>query len=356
MSGFDALDPYSRRAPATLPSGVAASFTTIGVPAGPIDLDPSYRSAFERSLDMARDLGLRVIPMDIAAFLEVAQLLYSGPWVAERYAAFGHLLDGDGADPTVRQVVLAGRDMTAVAAIEAFEKLATLRRRSEACWEDIDALLLPVTPTHPTLAAVAADPIGVNSRLGTFTNFVNLLDLCALAVPGVDTAEGLPFGVQFIAPAFADQPLLDLAARWTGEPLPVATPKPGMAEVVLVGAHMSGLPLNHLVSGRGGRLLRRARTADGYDLVRVPGPGVPRPALIAGAGPEAGFAVEVWEIPLQTLGNLASELSSPLRLGQLRLDDGTSALGYVGDDTALSQADSLNGYDGWRAYLRDNSP
>ncbi len=229
MAGFDPLDPWSRVAPATTPPGIAASFEAVGIPDMSIDLDPEYRLAFDQSVHKARKLGLRVVTVDVSAFLDAAKLLYAGPWVAERYSAFGRLLDPDGPhlDPAVRQVVMAGRDMSAAAAFQAFETLAGLRRISERVWGDIDALLLPVTPTHPTLAEVAADPLGVNSRLGTFTNFVNLLDLCAVAVPGHDTTAGLPFGVQFIAPAFADTPLLDLAAMWMGEPAAPPQPKAG---------------------------------------------------------------------------------------------------------------------------------
>ena len=351
MVGIDPLDPWSRAAPPNPPPGIAATFTTIGIPSLPIDLDPAYRMAFEKSLQKARDLGLNLVPVDITSFLEAAQLLYAGPWVAERYSGFGRFLEPDGPhlDPSVRQIVMAGRDVTAAAAFDAFDTLAELRRRGERIWGDIDALLLPVTPTHPTLAEVAADPFGVNSRLGTFTNFVNLLDLCAIAVPGVDTQDGLPFGVQLIAPAFADGPLLDLAASWMGEEVQQMQAKPGTASLVLVGAHMSGLPLNGLVSRRGGQLLRRARTASGYRMMRVPGAGVARPGLIAGEGPAPGFAVEVWEVPLQTLGALAAELSPPLRFGQVRLADGSTVLGYLGDDVALAAAEDISGFGGWRA-------
>jgi allophanate hydrolase len=352
MAGFDPLDPSSRPAPGAPPPGIAARFETVGVPALPVDLDPAYAVAYEKSVQKARHLGLRVVTVDVAPFLEAAAMLYTGPWVAERYSAFGRFLEEDGPhlDPTVRRIVLGGRDSTAWAAFDAFEKLAELRRRSEGAWGHVDALLLPVTPTHPTLAEVTADPLGVNSRLGTFTNFVNLLDLAAIAVPGIDTEAGLPFGIQFIAPAFADDPLLDLASVWMGENVVAPKPKPAAAALALVGAHMSGLPLNHLVSARGGRFLRRARTASGYRMMRVPGAGVPRPGLVSGAGPADGFAVEIWELPLHTLGSLAAELSPPLRFGQLRLSDGTTVLGYLGDDVALSTAEDISEYGGWRAY------
>ncbi|HEX4428263.1 MAG TPA: allophanate hydrolase [Frankiaceae bacterium] len=353
MAGFDPLDPWSRAAPPALPPGIAAHFGTIAIPDGPVDLDAAYSAAFADSVQRARNLGLRVVPVDVSAFLAAAQLLYEGPWVAERYAAFGHLLepDADYLDPSVRAIAMRGREMSAAGVFEAFERLARLKRQSESVWSNVDALLLPTAPTHPTPAEVAADPLGVNARLGTFTNFVNLLDLCAVAVPGVDTADGRPFGVQLIAPAFADTPLLDLAATWMGEAPPASTPhpKPGTAAVALVGAHQSGLVLNGLVAQRGGRLLRRARTSSGYRMMRVPGPGVPRPGLISGDGPAEGFAVEIWEVPLQTLGSLAAELSAPLRLGPLHLADGSFVLGYLGDDIALASAEDVSAYGAWRA-------
>ena len=346
LAGPDPDDPWSRAAPVSLPPGVARVLTTVGVPAQVLDLDEDTRTAWGRAVDHARGLGLEVVPVDVAPFLEAALLLYGGPWVAERYAAVGHLVEQDGPhlDPTVAGIIRAGSTLTAADAFRAFDRLAALRRRTEPVWERIDALLLPVTPGHPTVAAVQADPVGVNSRLGMYTNFVNLLDQCAIAVPAGRRDDGLPYGVQLVAPAFADLPLLDLASRWCGEP--VSAPVPGPT-VVVVGAHLSGLSLNGALVRRGGRLLRRARTAGGYRLLRVPD-GVPRPALVDGDGPERGFAVEVWELPAQGLGELLAEVGPPLRLGQVRLADGSTAVGFVGDPTALAGAQDLSGFDGWR--------
>jgi allophanate hydrolase len=346
MVGPDPSDPWSRRRPVALPPGVAKVMTTIGVPRQALDLDGATETAWSRALDTARSLGCHLVPVDVEPFLEAALLLYGGPWVAERWVAVGHLVEQDGPhlDPVVAAIIRGGAALTAADAFRAFEALAALRLQTEPVWDRIDALLLPVTPGHPTVAELQADPIGVNSRLGTFTNFVNLLDLCAVAVPAGTRDDGLPYGVQLIAPAFADGPLLDLASRWCGEP--VVAPEPA-STVVVVGAHLTGLPLNHQLVSRGGTLLRRDRTAGGYRMLRV-ATGVPRPALVAGDGPAEGFAVEVWELPAQGVGELAALVGPPLSLGQVRLADGTSALGFVGDATALAGAEDLSHLDGWR--------
>jgi allophanate hydrolase len=210
LAGFDPLDPWSRIA--ALPPGVARPMRVIGVPSGPLDLSPSFAAAWQAALSRATSVAAQVVEVDISAFLDAGALVYSGPWIAERWACFGSLLSGPGVDPVVRSVVSAGRDVTGSAVFSGLDRLATLRRATEPVWESVDTLLLPVAPCHPLASEVAADPVGVNSRLGTYTNFVNLLDLCAVAVPVSGT-----FGVQLIAPAFADRPLLDLASRWMGE-------------------------------------------------------------------------------------------------------------------------------------------
>lgn len=343
----DPADSYSREAPVALPPGVARVFTTVGVPSQELDLDPETRTAWARALQHARTLGLHLVKVDVAPYLEAATLLYNGPWVAERTAAVGHLVakDGPHLDPTVAGIIRAGATLTAVEAFRAFDRLAELRRAAQGTWDRIDALLLPVTPGHPTVAQVQTDPVGANSRLGTFTNFVNLLDQCAVAVPAGQRDDGLPYGVQLIAPAFADGPLLDLASRWCGEDLP-AVPVP-TSVIVVAGAHMSGLPLNRMLVSRGGRFERRERTEGGYRLLRVPD-GPPRPGLVDGDGPAGGFAVEVWELPAQGLGELVAEVGAPLRLGAVRLSDGTTMPGFLGDAAALADADDLSHLDGWR--------
>ena len=217
LVAFDPADPWSRPMPPRPPAGVAAEARVLAVPDGPLDLGREHTTAWKLALAHAATVA-RLVPVDIEPFLAAGKLLYGGPWVAERWAGFGHLLGGPSVDPTVRRIVAAGRDIAGPDVFAALDALAALRRATEPVFAGADALLLPTTPVHPTLAEVAADPVGVNARLGTYTTFVNLLDLCAIAVPAGRRADGLPFGVQLIGPAFADPMLIDLAARWCGEP------------------------------------------------------------------------------------------------------------------------------------------
>ncbi|HWD82661.1 MAG TPA: allophanate hydrolase, partial [Kribbella sp.] len=320
MVAYDPDDAWSRRA-ADLPrrrSGGAES-PVIGVPDQALDLDPLHDRAWQATLDEAHRLG-EVVKVDVRPLLEAADLLYSGPWLAERWLAFGDKLDDDPAvDPTVRAIVHGGEALTAAAAFAGFDRLATLARASEYLWTQVDALLLPVTSEHPTLAEVAADPIGVNSRLGRFTNMVNLLDLCAVAFPGKDRADGLPFGIQLLAPAGHDESLIDLAALWCGEPVPPRAPD-GDVLLAVAGAHLSGQPLNDQLVRRGARLAYIARTAPSYRMYLVDGP---RPGLTRtlnrtpADGP--GIEVEVWTMPGPELAGFASTVDPPLAIGPLEL-------------------------------------
>jgi allophanate hydrolase len=352
--GVDQGDPLSRQRPAQLPAGIAARMRVVAVPAGPLDLDPQHQVAWQAALSRVRRFAAAVVPVDVTPFLAAARLLYEGPWVAERWAAVGHLLDPDGPhlDPTVRSIIQRGRAVTGVEVFDGEYRLATLRRATEGIWAEVDALLLPVTPGHPRLADVAADPIGVNSRLGTYTNFANLLDLCAVAVPAGIRADGLPFGVQFVAPAFADEPLLDLAAAWCGEPVGEPAVAAGSTLLAVVGAHMSGLPLNPELLALGARLHHRARTAAGYRLYRLPDNGIPRPGLVrTGDGPAAGIAVEVWQLPQQAVGLLADTTPAPLSLGRLELAGGTTVLGFLAEEYGVRDAIDITRMGGWRTAI-----
>ena len=213
-------------------------------------------------------------------------------------------------------------------------------------------MLLPTTPCHPTQDQVRADPVGVNSRLGTYTNMANLLDLCAVAFPAGQRPDGLPFGVQLLAPAFADGPLLDLASLLTGESSTAAKPLPsGRSLLAVCGAHMSGEPLNHVLTEAGARLHCRTRTAAGYQMVRIEG-GLPRPGLLdTGDGPAGGIDIELWEAPDDLIRQLAVDTEPPLMIDRVRLEDGSSVSGFVANPTGLSDAPDISATGGWRAHL-----
>jgi len=362
MVCFDPADPYSRREPAgELPGPVGALSSTrhrpvIGIPDLDLDLDPVHQEVWEQAIAHAATLAT-VIPVDVRPFLEAGELLYAGPWLAERALSFGHLLtDGDHIDPTVRAIVTQADGMTAADAFAGMYRLAGLRRQSEPTWDLVDALLLPVTPGHPTLAEVAADPIGVNRGLGRFTTMTNLLDLCAVVVPAGMRPDGLPFGVQLLAPAFSDRKLLDLAARWCGE-APLPTPPTGLDGTVLLavaGAHLSGQPLNHDLLRLGGRLAYPARTDPSYRMFEIAGP-VRRPGLTRDTATRAqggvGIEVEVWRLPVSGMVRLLTSVTPPLAIGPMDLADGTRVLGFVASGNEAYAGREITSFGGWRAYL-----
>jgi allophanate hydrolase len=333
---FDPHDPWSRPMPARPPAGVAARMRVVAVPDAPLDLAPAHEAAWVEAVDRLRGVAAEVVTVDVSPFLAAARLLYDGPWVAARYAAFGHLLDPDGPhlDPTVRRIVLRGRDVTGADVFAGIDRLAALRRATDPVWREVDALMLPVTPDHPRLVDVAADPVGVNAGLGRFTNFVNLLDLAAVAVPAGWRGDGLPFGVQFVAPAFADEPLLDLAAAWCGEPA-LAGPEPAGYTLLAVpsgrgfDAGPDTVPATGLHAGLDTGLAAvaalelRGRMPPGY---RPAGPGF----APAGSGPAGGVAVQVWRLPDAAVGRLLAAFPA-LRGRAVDLADGTTVTALIAD-------------------------
>ncbi len=349
IAGPDAADPWSR----TVAQRPTPPRPVIAVPAGELGLDPLHQAAWASAISKAREMWA-VVEVDVSAFLEAATLLYDGPWVAERRLAFGDALtDGDPAvDPTVRALVAGSPDLSAVDAFAAFHQLAVLDAATQQVWRGADALLLPVTPTHPTLAEVAADPIGVNTELGRFTNMTNLLDLCAVAVPGPARGDGLPFGVQLLAPAGGDRALLDLAAVWCGEEPagPVAVDR---VDLVVAGAHLAGEPLNADLVARGGVFVRAATMAPDYRMYVVDGP-LPRPGvtrLPAGiVGPASVLEVEVWSLPTAAMTGFQATIAPPLGLGQVDLADGTRVLGFLCSADGVDPDRDITAYGGWRAW------
>jgi allophanate hydrolase len=360
MVAYDADDPYAR-AMSALPrtrstvsaAGATSGTAVIGVPDLPLGLDPLHEQAWQQTVEQAHKLGT-VVRVDVRPLLEAAELLYAGPWLAERWLAFGDKLDDDPAvDPTVRAIVRKGAALTASDAFAGFDRLASIARATEPLWTKVDALLLPVTETHPTLAEVGADPVGVNSRLGRFTNMVNLLDLCAIAFPGPARDDGLPFGVQLLAPAGHDEVVIDLAAAWCGEPRTApATQSAADVLIAVAGAHLTGQPLNDQLVRRGAMLAFEARTATDYRMYLLDGP-LPRPGLTRTLEPAAGpgVEVEIWKLPSAELAGFAATIAPPLAIGPMELSDGRRVLGFLCTADGADPRHDITDHGSWRAFL-----
>ncbi|GAA0750506.1 allophanate hydrolase [Ideonella azotifigens] len=349
----------------------------MGVPMLPeLDTVLGYDAPWRQAEGRARALGAELVPLDFTPLFEVAALLYQGPWVAERYAAVRELIERspEVMDPTVLEVISQARRFSAADAFDGRYKLEALARAIAPMWQKVDALMVPTAPTHPTLAEVAEQPVARNSALGRYTNFVNLLGMAALALPGGFTAAGLPFGVTWIAPGGADAALADWGRRWEqarlaegdmvlGARLRLASPSDTMLRqlpastptlaLAVVGAHLQGLPLHYQLRERGCRLLARTRSSPHYRLHALPGTVPPKPALARVGAGEAGHAIEleVYEMPLEQVGSLLALIPPPLGLGSVELEDGRWVKGFICEPAPLADAPDISEHGGWRAYL-----
>jgi len=351
MAGPDPGDPWSRAA------GVAPGpVRRLGVPdVERLGCDPGAAAAFAAVLDglAARLPGVELVRVDVERFLEVGSWLYGGPFAAERAVAVGEFLAGDpeGADPVVRSIITGAAAASATAAYRAEYDLAAARAELAGVWDGIDAVLLPTVPAVVTPAEVAADPVGANSRLGRFTTFTNLLGLAAVAFPGPRRADGRPQGLQLVGPAWSDDDLADLASVFTGEAVPARPPVPGEQTLVVVGAHLSGMALNHQLTSRGARLLAATTTAPLYRLFALPDTVPPKPGLQRVGEGGAAIAVEVWAMGEAAFGSFVAEVPAPLAIGTVRLADGSDHNGFVCEPYALAGATDITVHGGWRAYL-----
>ncbi|MFD9501858.1 allophanate hydrolase [Streptomyces sp. NPDC060035] len=304
-------------------------------------LDPGWAEAYEDAAGQLRAAGAEIRPLDLAPFTEAATMLYEGAFVAERYTTVGDFVDSTPSppdlDPTVAKIITAARDLPAHRLFADQDRLARLRTAALHALGDADALLLPTTPGHPTLADVAADPLGVNTRLGRFTNSTNLFDMCALAVPAGEVA-GLPFGVMLIGQAATDDRLPRIAA--------LLTPPVRLA---VVGAHLTGQPLNYQLLALGARLVRTTRTATSYRLHALRTT-PPKPGLEWVDEDGAAIEAEIWELPPEGLGTLTAQLPHPMTLGRVDLADGTTVPGFLCEPYALRGAEDITEHGGWRAY------
>ena len=367
--GADAADPYSRTlalAPAHWPARFRFGVPSLRAFFG----DAQAEAAWDAAIAQLQALGGTPVEIDYAPLADAAALLYDSALVAERYAAVRPFFDAQPAaviEP-VRGILAQGIGYSAADHVDALTRLRALGQQAAAMWTGIDVLMVPTAPTHCTIADMQADPVARNSRMGVYTNFVNLLDYAAISVPSSLRPDGLPFGVTFVGPAGSDFALAALGQRYhqasglplgaTGAPLPPAgtLAQPPVAgptvRVAVVGAHLSGMPLNVQLQERGGRLLQATHTAPDYRLFALPGTTPPKPGLIrAAAGEGAAIALEVWELPAAHYGSFVALIPAPLGIGTLTLADGSSVQGFLCEAQALAGAQDITHHGGWRAYM-----
>jgi len=335
-----------------------------------------YARTWADAVERLALLDAEVVTIDMAAWFEVARMLYDGPWVAERHAVVQSLLEArpDALDPAVREVIARAVGLDATGVFRARYRLEEARARLASAWQAMDVLMVPTAPTCPTRAAVAAEPIARNGELGRYTNFVNLLGQSALAAPAGVAARGLPFGVTFIALGGCDAALVHLAHRWeAGHPgplgaqlrdaapddralhaLPAAAPT---LPIAVVGAHLSGMPLHGQLVERGCRRIATTRTAPHYRLHALPGTVPPKPGLARVADGGVRIEVEVYEMPLAQVGSFLALIPPPLGLGSVELEApcgpwGAWVKGFICEPHALAGAPDVSAFGSWRSYVR----
>ena len=368
-AGYDRNDPYSRLM--TAPKSVASTYR-IGFPA-PQDLeivDQGYLKLFMEAKERLISLGHTLMEVDIKPFLQAAELLYGGPWVSERFASVGQFIKehAEAVHPVVRDIILAGERYSAVDAFKAQYALEKFRQEESDTWNLVDFLVFPTTPDIFRIAEVESDPVALNSRLGAFTNFLNLLDLAGVAAPAGFRADGLPFGITFVGQTFSDYALLALTASYLDDLRPTLggtglsyPDKPVHAPgnhsdrmmIAVVGAHLTGEPLNHQLTNRDARFVRTAKTSPSYQLFALPGTSPAKPGLIR-VGAEGGVSIdlEIWELPVVQLGSFLKDVPSPLTIGMIHLTDGRTVKGFLCEEAAVQDAPNISAFGGWKAYLK----
>ncbi|RAZ92232.1 allophanate hydrolase [Mesorhizobium hawassense] len=369
-SGFDPGDPYSRSVPIAPPAS-RAPVLTVGVPAGPDRKffgDASMQAGFEAALAALKALGARLVEIPFGDFYATADLLYEGAWVAERYAAIRDFFEANEASlhPVTRKIIGGARNLSAADAFRGLYALQAYKARLAPVIASVDLFCVPTAPTHYTVDAVLADPIATNSRLGTYTNFVNLLDMCGIAVPAGTRDDGLPMSVTLLAAAGRDGLVAAVACDLhaasgltlgaTGWRQPGARPvgasaEDGTIELVVVGAHLSGMPLNGQLKEAGARFCRSARTAPAYKLYELAGQTPPKPGLVRVGSGGAAIEIEVWRLCADAFGRFVAAIPPPLGIGTIELDDGTSAKGFLAETAGLAAATDISAYGGWRSFV-----
>ncbi|HKY87583.1 MAG TPA: amidase family protein, partial [Pseudorhodoplanes sp.] len=322
---------------------------------------------------LLQTMGIGVVELDASIFLQTATLLYEGPWAAERWAAVGDFIaqHPDDVHPVTKSIISSGRDPSASQAFKAFYQLEANRKAAAKILAGIDALMVPTTPAAYTVAELTADPVQLNSNLGTYTNCVNLLDLCGFAAPITFAGDGTPFGVTFVATSGQDAFLAGLGRAVhakTGLPLGALNVKPspltkipattGADEIAIavVGAHLSGMPLNGELRALGARFLEKTQTAPDYKLFALDGTRPPKPGLLrVEEGKGAPIEIEIWALPAEGFGRFVAGIPAPLGIGTLTLPDGRGVKGFLVEAEAINGARDISHFGGWRAYMEQKA-
>ncbi|WP_297791178.1 allophanate hydrolase [uncultured Marinobacter sp.] len=374
MAGYQPSDAFSRKAPANLPNDGPAirrggPIKRLAIPEHPQWFgDRQAEAAWNTAVSNWRQQDVELVPMDFAPLLELAALLYEGPWVAERHAAVEAFLADHASDmnPVVKGIIEKAGNFSATDTFKALYRKEELVRAIDEQLQDVDALLVPTAPTAPTIEAVNADPVTLNSQLGTYTNFVNLADFCALAVPAGFRDDGLPFGVTLISGAWKDAELQRLACQWLNahptplgatdckrpQELPVSPAPADTITVAVVGAHLTGMPLNTQLTERNAVLLEQTTTSANYRLYALPNTTPPKPGLKR-VGPDEGceMIVEVWRMASSEFGSFVDLIPAPLGIGNVELADGRWVNGFICEGYGLEGARDVTEFGGWRAYI-----
>jgi len=359
----DEADIYSRAVQAHGFDFGRASAFRFGVPrAEQLQFFGNTQAAalFQRSCDKLRAIGGVQVEIDFSPFLQAARLLYEGPWVAERYAAIQEFFDTqpEVINPVVREIIGGAKKFSAADSFNAMYKLEALRKQANQVWGKIDCMVTPTAGTIYLLEEMLADPIRLNSNLGYYTNFMNLLDYAAIAVPAGFQEDGLPFGISLVAQANQDIPLLHLAEKFCnhGTATRVIHQEKllqGRIRVAVCGAHLEGLPLNRQLTDRGAYLVARTTSSADYKLYALPGGPPHRPGMVRVAAGESGntIEVEVWEMAARDFGSFVVGIPAPLGIGTITLVNGEKVQGFVCEQYAVAEAMDISRFGGWRSYL-----
>ena len=375
--GLDPIDPYSRpMKPRGLPWGPQGNAIRVGIPhAAQLEFfgDEGAQRLFAKLAEHLKSIGCEIVGIDWTPFKDAANLLYSGPWVAERFAAVGKFLEQHptASDPTVRKIITGANGLSAIQAFEGEYRLKELCQQADIVWREIDVLLLPTTGTTYRIDQVNSHPIALNTNLGYYTNFVNLMDLTAVAVPAGLRSNELPFGATLISRAFTDHALFGLSHELhrvqelplgnleesTKQLSPWPLPNAGTVEVAVVGAHLSGQPLNSQLTERGARLARTCRTAADYRLYALANTTPAKPGLIREPGFEGpGLEVEIWTMPSEHFGSFVALIPTPLGIGKLTLEDGSLVNGFICESSGIEGATDITKHGGWRKWIAAGKP